>query len=189
MCQFCCATEAYCMGFLSINESFSQIIHLSTVLNVFCKSNIVHHLGNTFRRMIALICFAVFTNFIDVIMSAMASQITSVSIISSTVCSGGDQRKYQSSGSLAFVRGKCFHSITSWCTQPSTFLQNINPTLEHHGVDMFGVLVSHVWFPYLRAASLCPSWWPRRAYLEAGEGTGWLLGPIQGHCRGPQSWR
>ena len=41
----------------------------------------------------------------DVIMGAMASQITSVSIVYSTVCSGSEQRKHQSSASLAFVRG------------------------------------------------------------------------------------
>ena len=41
----------------------------------------------------------------DVIMSAMASQITGVTIVDSTVCSGADQRKHQSSASLAFVRG------------------------------------------------------------------------------------
>ena len=41
----------------------------------------------------------------DVIMSAMASQITSLAIVYSTVYSGVDQRKHQSSPSLAFVRG------------------------------------------------------------------------------------
>ena len=40
-----------------------------------------------------------------VIMSAMASQITSVSSVCSTVCSDADQRKYHRTGSLAFVRG------------------------------------------------------------------------------------
>ena len=38
-------------------------------------------------------------------MSTIASQITSVSIVDSTIYSGADQRKYQSSASLAFVRG------------------------------------------------------------------------------------
>ena len=69
----------------------------------------------------------------DVIMNMMASQITIVSIVYSTVCSGADQRKHQSSASLAFVRGihrwpvnsqhkwpvtrKMFYLITSsWCT-------------------------------------------------------------------------
>ena len=41
----------------------------------------------------------------DDIMNTMASQITSVSIVYSTVCSGVDQGKHQSSASLAFVRG------------------------------------------------------------------------------------
>ena len=38
-------------------------------------------------------------------MSAMASQITGASIVCLTVCSGADQRKHQSSASLAFVSG------------------------------------------------------------------------------------
>ena len=38
-------------------------------------------------------------------MNAMASQITSLTIIYSTVYSGADQSQYQSPVSLAFVRG------------------------------------------------------------------------------------
>ena len=41
----------------------------------------------------------------DVIMGAMESQITGLSIVCSVVCSGADQRKHQSSASLCFVRG------------------------------------------------------------------------------------
>ena len=41
----------------------------------------------------------------DVIMSTMASQITSLSIVYSTVYTGADQRKHQSSALLAFVWG------------------------------------------------------------------------------------
>ena len=41
----------------------------------------------------------------DVIMSAMASQIISLTIVYSTAYSGWDQRKHQSSASLAFVWG------------------------------------------------------------------------------------
>ena len=64
-----------------------------------------------------------------VILCAVASQITGVSIVCSTVWSSTDQRKYQSSASLAFVKGihlwpvdsphkgpvtrKCFHLMTS----------------------------------------------------------------------------
>ena len=64
-------------------------------------------------------------------MSAIASQITSLTIVYSIVYSDADQRNHQSSASLAFVwgihrdrwiprtkgqlRGKCFHSMTSSC--------------------------------------------------------------------------
>ena len=63
-------------------------------------------------------------HYINVIMTTMASQITSLTVVYSTVYSDTDQRKHQSSASLAFVwgihqdrwiprtkgqlRGKCF---------------------------------------------------------------------------------
>ena len=46
-----------------------------------------------------------FAHYNDVITSAMASQITGVSLVCPTVCSGTDQIKHQSSTSLAFVMG------------------------------------------------------------------------------------
>ena len=62
-------------------------------------------------------------------MGAMASQITSLTIVYSTIYSGADQSKHQSSALLAFVWGihrgpvnsrtngqwrwKCFHLMTS----------------------------------------------------------------------------
>ena len=53
-------------------------------------------------------------------MSAMASQITGVSIVYSTVCSGADQRKHQSSASLAFVEGIPRWSMDSQHNGPVT---------------------------------------------------------------------
>ena len=79
----------------------------------------------------------------DVTMSLMASQITSLAIVYSTVYSGADQRKHQSSASLAFVwgihrdrwiprtkgqlRGKCFHLMTSssFCSKPPIYHQSL----------------------------------------------------------------
>ena len=52
------------------------------------------------RYVICLSC-----NFSDVIMSTMASQITSLTIVYSTAYSGPGERKHKSSVSLAFVRG------------------------------------------------------------------------------------
>ena len=46
-----------------------------------------------------------YSHYTDVIMSEIASQITSLTIVYSTVYSGTNQRKHQSSASLAFVRG------------------------------------------------------------------------------------
>ena len=48
---------------------------------------------------------APFTHYGDVIMGAIASQITSLTIVYSAVYSDADQRKHQSSALLAFVRG------------------------------------------------------------------------------------
>ena len=45
------------------------------------------------------------SHYSDVIMGAIASQITSLTIVYSTVYSDADQRKHQSFASLAFVRG------------------------------------------------------------------------------------
>ena len=44
-------------------------------------------------------------NYNDVIIESMAIQITSLTIVYTTVCSGAHQRKHQRSASLAFVRG------------------------------------------------------------------------------------
>ena len=70
-------------------------------------------------------------------MGTIASQITSLAIVYSIVYSDADQRKHQSSASLAFVReftgdrwiprtngqlrGKCFHLMTSSCFNSSHF--------------------------------------------------------------------
>ena len=45
------------------------------------------------------------SHYSDVIMSTMASQITSVFTVCSVFCSGADQRKHQNSASLAYVGG------------------------------------------------------------------------------------
>ena len=69
--------------------------------------------------------FEISIHYNDVTISPMASQITGGSIVYSTVCSGPDQRKHQSSVSLAYVTGlhpwpvysphkeKCPHLMTS----------------------------------------------------------------------------
>ena len=84
-------------------------------------------------------------HYIDVIMTTLASQITSLTVVYSTVCSDADQRKHQSSASLAFVwgihrdrwiprtkgqlRGNCFHLMTSSCWRGNSFPCHIMSSL------------------------------------------------------------
>ena len=70
-----------------------------TLYRLFLLMNITYNLPKgVYQR-----CYVL--HYTDVIMGIFASQITSLTIVSSTVYSDADQRKYQSSASLAFVRG------------------------------------------------------------------------------------
>ena len=70
----------------------------------------------------------------DVIMNEIASQFTSLTIVYSTVYSGADQRKYQSSASPAFVRGIHRWPVSSPHKRPVTrkCLQLMTPSLLAH---------------------------------------------------------
>ena len=63
-------------------------------------------------------------HFNDVRMGAIASQNTSFTVVYSTVQSGADQRKHQSSAPLAFVRGIHrwpVNSLHKWLVTPKMF--------------------------------------------------------------------
>ena len=93
-------------------------------------------------------------------MTTIASQITSLTVVYSTVYSDADQRKHQSAASLAFVwgihrdrwiprtkgqlRGKCFHLMTSSCIYSGTPLERPGMSnLAHFYVPFF---TNHVYF-------------------------------------------
>ena len=59
----------------------------------------------SWRILTFLVCQLIFCHYCDVIISAVASQITSFSTVCSAVCSDAHQTKHQSSAFLAFVRG------------------------------------------------------------------------------------
>ena len=61
----------------------------------------------------------------DVIMGAIASQITSLTIVYSIVNSDADQRKYQSSASLAFVRGN-LPGTGEFPAQMASYAENVS---------------------------------------------------------------
>ena len=58
-------------------------------------------------------------------MGAMASQITSLTIVYSTVYSDADQRKHQRSASLAFVAGE-------FPAQMASYAENVSIWWRHH---------------------------------------------------------
>ena len=102
-------------------DSLACIIHADLLHLLFryaiCKSghHVAHlrfHLIWLFLKFLEISLYAIWMqiymsiiHYYNVIMGAMASRITSLTIVSSTVYSDADQSKHQSSASLAFERG------------------------------------------------------------------------------------
>ena len=87
-------------------------------------------------------------HYCDAMMGAMVSQITGVTIVYSTVCSGADQRKRQSSASLAFVRGTHRWSVNSLHKGPGT----------RQMLSFDDVIISY-WLILTDVAICCPGLW------------------------------
>ena len=87
-------------------------------------------------------------HYIDVIMTTVASQITSLTIVYLTVYSFADQRKHQSSASLAFVRGIHRGPVNSqhkWPVTRKTFpfddvIMICWPSLSHDGSSILNTV-------------------------------------------------
>ena len=88
------------------------IIHTCPYFRGRCFRHQYSHSSNS--RLIQIVYYS------DVIMSAMASQITSLTIVYSTTYSGKDQRKHKSSASLVFVRGIHRWPVNSPAQRPMT---------------------------------------------------------------------
>ena len=108
-----------------------------------------------------------------IIMSEMASQITGALIVYPTVCSSADQRRYQSSASLAFVRGihrsparspvnsphkgpvtrKCFHLMTSPWETNRQFYWLMFTCSSTHDESMTRKRFPHCW-PFARKSTV-----------------------------------
>ena len=106
---------------VSSNDSF-----LCSKWQTFCQNDIMCF---NILKLLTFTPFYITIHYTDVIMTTVASLITSLTVVYSTLYSDADQRKDQSSASLAFVwgihrdrwiprtkgqlRGKCFHLMTS----------------------------------------------------------------------------
>ena len=91
-----------CINFAVLNPCCFGQYH-----GCWCPVSFHHQVINShdINRALANPCLSWENHYNDVIMDVMASQITSLTIVYSTVNSVTDQRKHQSSTSLAFVRG------------------------------------------------------------------------------------
>ena len=106
----------------------------------------------------------------DIIIGAMASQMTGFTIVYSTVYAGEDQRKHQNSASLAFVRGMPRWPVNSPHKGPvtrkmfpsddvimnisiSTYISTCLPRLNCH---------------WLSVPSVISNFWHNDAYLKMG---------------------
>ena len=116
-------------------------------------------------------------HYVDLIMSAMASPITSLTIVYSIVYSGADQRKHQSSASLAFVRGIHRWPVNSLHKRPVTrkmfpfddvimcILQILAPAQKHlapaqkHLQLILFKEILRFFFTTSDLDSLCFNWW------------------------------
>ena len=94
-------------------------------------------------------CQPKMSHYSDVILGAMASQIISLTILYPTVYSGADQRKHQSSASLAFVREIHRSSVISphkWLVTRKMFPFDdvIMTVVAEHDIDLFHTIWAHV---------------------------------------------
>ena len=75
-----------------------------------------------------VLCYEIEPHYSDVIMGAIASQITSIMIVYSPAYSGTDQSKHQNSASLAIVRG-----IHQWPAHMASNAENVSIWWRHYG--------------------------------------------------------
>ena len=81
------------------------------------------------------------THYNDVIMRAMASQITSLRTVYPIVYWGADQRKHQSSASLAFVR-RIHRGHGEFPAQRASHAESVSIWWRHHGTRYCGLLAT-----------------------------------------------
>ena len=103
----------------------------SNILGADCRQDILDIIftqGDQARVVITI-------HYHDVIMSMMAFQITSLTIVNSSIYSDAEQRKHQSSALLAFVRGIHRSPVNSPHKWPVTRKENVSIWWRHHDVS------------------------------------------------------
>ena len=149
------------------NEEFAHPVH--TLSSICCIAIIIR------RRVITW-------HYSDVIMGTVASQTTSLTIVYSTVYSDADQRKQQSSATLAFVRNS--PGTGEFPAQMASNAENVSIWWRLHG---------RIMAPFTDASQSSASIKPIAAWGRNRHG--WTLAQIKASCLMPprhklnQSWR
>ena len=126
----------HCMG---PNELFCHAVLCFVVVIWWVPG----HVWSTYPYFTASFTLTVRIHYNDVIMDAIAFQITSLVIVYLAVHSDADQRKYQSSASLAFVRGIHldrwipFTGTGEFPAQMASNAEKVSIWWRHHAGDCF----------------------------------------------------
>ena len=121
-----------------------HLIHFQISLKVSSRMHLTVAAGAATDHFNMFILLVISTHYSDVIMGATTSQITNFSIVYSTVYSDADQRKHQSSASLAFVLGNS--PVTGeFPTQMASNAENVSFWWRHHDSLLSG-LNSGAWW-------------------------------------------
>ena len=94
-----------CCILIQISLNFVAKDQINHNLSCIGSGNDWHHIGASHQLNHLMTQFTAVYTYNDVIMGTIMSQITSLTIVFSTVYSDAVQRKHHSSASLAFVRG------------------------------------------------------------------------------------
>ena len=122
--MICAQCDICCFRILNVafysQHAICRDLTIREASTLVATTKLVMTLYNTLHDVIMWKRCCNLLNYSDFIMGAMASQITSLTIVYSTVYSGAHQRKHQSSASLAFVRGIHRWPVNSPHTWPVT---------------------------------------------------------------------
>ena len=151
------------LGVQDVHSSFrilaSNFKH-TTVSHSNFKHTPVSHFGFYAEKLTHLICRMIFASnaeyhYGDVIMGVIASQITSLTIVYSIVYSDADQRKHQSSASLAFVWGIHQGPVTSPHKWPVTWkMFQFDDVIMSHPIKSFSrCRLNSSWYKYTACAT------------------------------------
>ena len=103
----------------------------------------------------------------DVIMSAMAAEITSPTIVYSTIYSGADQSKHQSSAPLAFVRGIHRWPVNSPHKGPVTRKMSPFDDVITSSLDNITGSLARLWNTMLKACDRLSQHFPPYAFTQS----------------------